>query len=425
MALSSNVSRRYFLLSSTTALAVPYIIPRSVFGANERIITGHVGLGGQGTSNLKSFLKLGKLAEPGAFCDVDKDHLAKALKLKEMSAVTTAPEAFGDYRRLLDRKDIDAVVVSTPDHWHAPVSIHACQTGKDVYCEKPLTLTVAEGRKMVEAARKHNRIVQTGSQQRSDDRFRLACELVRSGKIGRLQQVLVGIARTNFEGPVVADSTPPASLDYDLWLGPAPARPYNVNRVHYKFRFFWDYAGGQMTNWGAHHIDIAHWGMGMDNSGPIAVEGTATFDPKKEYEVTKACRATFTYESGVQIVVGQEQKDIPGGVTFIGSEGRIFVDRQKITSEPKEVVTIALGDKDVHLYKSANHHRNFLDCVKSRELPICDVEIGHRTATACHLGNIALRLGRKINWDPSAERIVGDAEAARMLDRPRRAPYTL
>ncbi len=244
----------------------------------------------------------------------------------------------GDYRRLLDRKDIDAVVVTTPDHWHALITIQACQAGKDVYCEKPLSLTVAEGRKMVDAARKHHRIVQTGSQQRSDDRFRLACELVRSGKLGKIQEVLVGIPAVNFRGPAVADSTPPANLDYDVWLGPAPLKPYNEKHVHYNFRFFWDYSGGQMTNFGAHHLDIAQWALGMDSSGPVEIEGTATFDPTHTYEVTRTCRITYTYENGVRVVLGQEQKDIPQAVTFIGSEGRVFVDRKKIESTPRELV---------------------------------------------------------------------------------------
>jgi predicted dehydrogenase len=420
-----NVSRRQFLLGSTAALAIPYIIPRSVFGANERIVTGHVGVGRQGVANLKGFMNR---ADPAALCDVDQDHLAAALKLLENGEGSKKKvDGYGDYRKLLDRKDIDAIVVVTPDHWHAPITIHACQAGKDVYCEKPLTLTIAEGRKTVEAARRNNRIVQTGSQQRSEYKgmFRHAAELVRAGKLGKLQEILVGIPKVNFDGDAIPDSKPPASLDYNFWLGSAPMKPYNEKHVHYLFRFFWDYSGGQMTNFGAHHLDIAQWAMGMDNSGPVSVEGTATFDPKKRYEVPSTCRVTYQYENGVRVILGQEQKDIPQGATFIGSEGRLFVDRSKINSNPKELVAIEIGDKDVHLGKTGSHHQNFLDCVKSRELPICDVEVGHRSATVCHLGNIALRLGRKVQWDPSAEQFVGDAEADKWLDRARRAPYTL
>ena len=244
-----RLPRRRFLAEAAATLAIPTIFPRSVFGANERIVTGHIGVGNQGTSNLKAFRK-----NAGAVCDVDRLRVAGAAKLLELAGVSK-PGVYSDYRALLDRKDIDAVVVTTPDHWHALATIHACQAGKDVYCEKPLSLTVAEGRKMVEAARKHERVVQTGSQQRSDSRFRLACELVRSGMIGKVKTVLVGIPDVNFpkDGPV-PDSDPPAELDYNVWLGPAPKKAYNKLHVHYNFRFFWDYSGGQMTNFGAHHL---------------------------------------------------------------------------------------------------------------------------------------------------------------------------
>ncbi len=421
----SRTTRRQFLSQSasvaTTIFAAPWIIPSSAFGSNERIVTGHIGVGGQGNSNLGAFLKL---ASPAAVCDVDKSHLAKTVARVEKETQKTC-EAAGDYRKLLDRRDIDAIVISTPDHWHALTTIHACQAGKDVYCEKPLSLTILEGRKMVEAARKHERIVQTGSQQRSEACFRQACELVRNGRIGKLERVMVGLPNSNFEGPTVPDSDPPAELNYDMWLGPAPRRPYNKNRVHYKFRFFWDYSGGQMTNFGAHHIDIAQWGLGMDNSGPVATEGTAKFHPEKWYEVTQACRVTHTYANGVILVVGQGENDCPGGVTFVGSEGSIFVDRGKINSTPEDIVKQPMTSSDERLYVSTDHHQNFLDCLKSRKLPICDVEIGHRAATICHLGNIALRLGRRIQWNPATERIVGDDEAAKWVSRPYRAPWAL
>ncbi len=416
--------RRTFLKQAAGALAVgaaPYLLPSQALGANNRVVTGHIGTGGQGTSNLNALLKQG--VSVGAVCDVDKSHAAATLKLLEGKGIKCP--SLGDYRKLLERKDINAVVVGTPDHWHALTTIHACLAGKDVYCEKPLTLTVVEGRKMVEAARANRRIVQTGSQQRSDPKYRLTCELVRSGRLGKLQKVIVGLPRVNFTGPPVPDSDPPPELDYDLWLGPAPKRPYNVKRVHYLFRFFWDYSGGQMTNFGAHDIDIAQWGLGMDESGPVAVEGTATFHPEKWYETPSTCRLTYTYANGVTMLVGQVQKDCPGGATFVGTEGSIHITRARLLAKPEGLDKKPLGDKDVRLYQSSNHHRNFLDCVRSRKLPICDVEIGHRSATACHLGSIVLRLGRKIQWDPQKEQIVGDDEAARMLSRPYRAPWTL
>ncbi|MCC9607786.1 Gfo/Idh/MocA family oxidoreductase [Blastopirellula sp. JC732] len=419
----SVASRRQFLKTSAAAAAglavAPAFVPSTAFGANERIVTGHIGLGGQGRGNLGKFIK-----NAVAICDVDSKHAEQAAKTVKDKAGTEC-EIYGDYRKILDRKDIDAVVISTPDHWHALPTIEACQAGKDVYCEKPLTLTVVEGRKIVEAARANKRIVQTGSQQRSASNFRKACELVRSGYLGKLQTVLVGIPGPNHPGKPIPDSDPPAELDYDFWLGQAPLRPYNKNRVHYNFRFFWDYSGGQMTNWGAHHIDIAHWGMGMDDSGPISVDGKATFHPEHWHDVTETCRITYVYPNDVTMILGQKEKDIPQGTTFIGEKGQIFVNRGQFKATPGEIGEIKLTDSDVHLYDSSDHHKNFLDCIKSRELPICDAEIGHRTATACHLGNISCRLGRKIAWDAKSETISGDDEAAGMLSRPYRAPWEL
>ncbi len=420
-----SLNRRRFLAAGAT-VAAPLFIPSRAFGANDRVITAHIGVGGQGTGNLMRYGSQAAVA-----CDVDSKRLAAAVgKFRDKTGREL--ETASDFRRLLDRQDIDAVVISTPDHWHAIPAIEACRAGKDVYCEKPLTLTIDEGKAMVSAAREHQRVVQTGSQQRSSANFRLACQLVRSGRIGKLKEVHVGIAGSNHpftKRSPVADSQPPSQLDYDFWLGPAPERPYNVDRVHYNFRFFWDYSGGQMTNWGAHHIDIAHWGMGMDESGPLSVEGSGEFHPQGWIDVSLACRLTYRYPNDVTMIVGQGQRDIVGGTRFIGSDGEIYVNRGKLESKPDSIVIDAEkpGGTDglESLYVSGNHHRNFLDCVASRELPICDVAIGHRSATACHLGNIALRTGRPIRWDAAAERIVDDAEAAAMQHRAPRKPWSL
>lgn len=419
-----HVSRRRFLQTTAAAsavLAAPYYVPARAFGANERIVTGAIGVKNRGgkTQNLKDFR-----TSCVAVCDVDANVAAESAKY--VASGGNKCEIYTDYRQLLDRKDIDAVVISTPDHWHALMTIDACRAGKDVFCEKPLTLFVAEGRKMVQVARETGRIVQTGSQQRSDARFRQAAELIRNGALGKIQQVLVGIPKPNHAEKYVPDSTPPSDLDYDRWLGPAPERPYNVNRVHYNFRFFWDYSGGQMTNFGAHHLDIAQWALGMDESGPISAEGTATYpDDKRLCEVTKTCRVTLTYANGVQVIVGQQEKDIPGGCTFIGEKGRMFVDRGKITASDPDLLKADLGSDAVRLYVSKNHPQNWLDCIKSRELPICDVEIGHRSASVCHLANMAVRLGRKVQWDPVKEQPIGDDEAAAMANRPYREPWKL
>ncbi len=420
-----SLSRRRFLQASAAtagAIALPYYVPRRAFGANERIVAGFVAVGGQGRSNLNAFM--GKGVAVGGLADVDSQRLAQALKMTHEKGHKA--EGYGDYRKMLERKDIDVVVVSTPDHWHALPTIHACQAGKDVYCEKPLSLFIVEGRKMVEAARQNNRVVQTGSQQRSAANFRQACELVRNGYIGKLQTVLVGIPGPNHPGKLGPDSDPPPELDYDFWLGPAPDRPYNAKRVHYNFRFFRDYSGGQMTNWGAHHLDIAHWGIGADESGPLEVTAeVATFHPENYHEVTETCRLVYKYPDDVTVIVGQKQKDIPDGTTFIGSKGRIYVNRGKLTAEPEELLQTKFKSSDERLYVSNDHHRNFLDCVKSRQRPICDVEIGHRTAIACHLGNIAAYTGKKVVWDAANEKIIGDAELAAQVERPYRSPWKL
>ena len=416
--MSHGHSRRRFLKQSaalaSTAFAAPLFVPAAALGANERLVTGHIGVGGQGRGNLGGFG-----SQIGAVCDVDQHRLEAAMK-------RTGAKGYGDYRELLDRDDIDAVVVSTPDHWHALPTIHACQSGKHVYCEKPLSLTIAEGRAMVNAARKHDRVVQTGSQQRSGKEFWTAASYVRSGRIGKLHTVLVGINGANHPGKLPPDGDPPEHLDYNFWLGPAAERPYNEKRVHYNFRFWWDYSGGQMTNWGAHHIDIGHWGIGADDSGPLEISADAVqFNPNGYHEVTEKCRVTMKYADGVTMIVGQGQKDIPGGTTFIGDKGKIHVNRGRISSNPEEILKEPLTDNDVKLLRGGNHKGNFVSCIKSGERPAADVEIGHRSATACHLANIACRTGEAFKWDPEKEAVIGNEAAAALISREYRAPWQL
>ncbi|HVK10667.1 MAG TPA: Gfo/Idh/MocA family oxidoreductase [Gemmataceae bacterium] len=421
-----TLSRRSFLRTAAASVSVggiTYFLPqfpaRAADPKPEAIRIGKIGIGNQGRGNLGIHAK-----NCTAVCEVDSDRLAAAAaQVKKASG--KEPFAHKDYRRVLDRKDVDAVVITVPDHWHALMCVDACNAGKDVYCEKPLTLTIAEGRAIVNAARRNKRIVQTGSQQRSDEKFRRACEYVRSGRLGKIKEVKVGIPAPNWipkaKNPV-ADSSPPPELDYDLWLGPAPHRPYNAHRVHYLFRFYWDYSGGQLTNFGAHHLDITQWALGMDESGPVAVEGTAVFHKDNWYETPDKCSITYTYSNGVKVVCGMSEK---GGCTFVGEKGTIFVTRGKIESNPKELLEEALKDTDVKLYASDNHHKDWLNCIVSRKLPICDAEIGHRSATVCHLGNIAIRTGSKLTWDPAKEQIVGDEKAAAMTTKAYREPWKL
>ncbi len=427
----SNVSRRTFLKSTAatgTLLALPASTYRAALLAQDKpsevVRIGCIGVGAQGRSNMNAVKK-----HVVAVCDLDTRHVATAAATMEKNGTKTA--TFADYRKLLEQKDIDAVLISTPDHWHALPVVNACQAGKDVYCEKPLSLVVTEGRAMVNAARKHNRIVQTGSQQRSAKEFRQACELVRNGALGALKQVKVGLPGPNWVARAkmpVADSVPPAELDYDFWVGPAPERKYNANRVHYLFRFFWDYSGGQQTNFGAHDLDIAQWGLGMDDSGPTTIEGSGTFNKDQWFETPETAKQTFTYANGVSVLCSLGSGGYPGGVTFEGEKGTIHVRRGGLTvtlNGEKVADPYKLPTGDVKLYVSNGHHANWIECIKTRKLPICDVEIGHRSATVCHLGNIAIRTGRKLTWDPKTEQLVGDKEASAMLTKEYRKPWNL
>ena len=431
---STELSRRRFLArtAGTAAFlaAAPTFVPARAFGANDRVLTGHIGLGGQGRGNLRA------LSDHAiALCDVDSRHLQAAAK--EAQDRGRECELFSDYRMLLERDDIDAVVVSTPDHWHALPVIHACEAGKDVYCEKPLSLTIAEGRAMVEAARKNNRIVQTGSQQRSAGNFRRACELVRNGYLGAIKEVHVGIAASNHpfrNREPIADSDPPAELNYDMWLGQAPWRPYNELHVHYNFRFFWDYSGGQMTNWGAHHIDIAQWGI---NSLPVEIsgQGTAANIPNG-YNVHSDYTATVKYANGVEMFIANDERN---GILFEGDRGRIFVNRGVISGtpvddlkkEPLSRESFTIYDQDNlerperagKLDAIINHMGNFVDCIQSRKQPISDLESQHRSVSTCHLANISIRSGRPIKWNPETEQIEGDDAANAMQKRPQRTGF--
>jgi predicted dehydrogenase len=423
-----TISRREFLRTSRNltlgvgvGLALPNIFlnrTKAASGQNpsEFIRIGFIGTGLRALQNMGG---LGKYAV--AVCDVDKKHLATGkAKADELSGRSCA--TYSDYRKLLEDKSIDAVCITVPDHWHALAAADSCEAGKDVYCEKPLTLTIAEGQALVKVVRRTKRILQTGSQQRSDPKFHKGCEYVRNGRLGKIKTVKVGIPKVNFSGPPVPDSEPPPELDYNFWLGPAQKRPYNEKRVHYLFRFFWDYSGGQMTNFGAHHLDIAQWALGMDDSGPVSAEAKARYNADHWYEVPEQFEATFEYANGAKVMCGQGEDYRPGAF-FEGEKGSLFIGRGALDADPEELIEEPIKDSEVHLYKSANHYQDWLDCIKTRKLPICDVAIGHRSASVCHLGNIAIRTGRKIKWDPKKEEIIGDAEAAKMVSRPYRAPW--
>ena len=346
-----------------------------------------------------------------------------------------AAVAYQDYRQLLERKDIDAIITGTPDHWRALVSIHSCQAGKDVYAEKPMSLTVREGRLMVQAVRKYGRVFQTGSQQRSQKENRFGCELIRNGRLGKISMVI----GSNYPSPwhcALPAQPVPDGLDWDMWCGPTEVVPYHIDlytpRANPGWISFRPYSGGEMTGWGAHGLDQIQWALGMDESGPVEVwtEGDEfqppTYTaPEGRTRGEKICSSPMIYYRYANGVTVKLDNGNPGGAIFIGEKGKIEIFRGKVTSNPPDLVKEPIRSDEIQLYKSDHHMQNWLDCIKSREKPVADVEIGHRSATVCHLGNIARELGRKLHWDPVQEQFVDDPDANQYLDRPRRKPYEL
>jgi predicted dehydrogenase len=384
---------------------------------SEQIGVGIIGVGDLGRNHHLPIL----LGRPRDFrvlalCDVDRSHLEQALARTEGKA-----RGYHDFRDLLEQRDLDAVLIATPDHWHAIPALQACQAGKDVYCEKPLTYCVEEGRALLRAVRRYGRVFQTGSQQRSDWRFRWACELARNGRIGRLERVQAALPpgpSAPWEPPAAA----PPELDWNFWLGPAPWAEYTPKRCHWTFRWFHDYSGGTMTDWGAHHNDIAQWGIGADGGGPIEVEGKAEFPASGLYQTALHFDVRYRYAGGIELRVTSRERN---GVTFFGSAGRVFVTRGAIEADPPEILDTPPGAGPIPLEESDDHHGNWAECIRARRRPICDVEVGHRSVSVCHIGNIAIQLGRKLRWDPVAERFPEDEEANRLLWRPMRRPWSL
>jgi predicted dehydrogenase len=447
-------SRRDFLrttiASSGAGFAFPALVPGSALGLSgtvapsNRITLGVIGTGNQGFNDIRSFLR-DERVQIVAVCDVNRESKGywegklggrePARRLVEEQYGTTRPSgsyrgcgAYVDYREILDRDDIDAVEVCTPDHWHAIPVIAACKAKKDIYCQKPLSLFVAEGRAMSYAVSQSRVVFQTGSQQRSDRRFRRACELVRNGRIGELRRVRVGLpaGRTDYAktGSRKQPETVPSGFEYDFWLGPAPEAPYARARCHVNFRWIYDYSGGQVTDWGGHHPDCAQWGMGTEMTGPIEIKrAKAVFPPDPLWNTATEYSFEAVYENGVSMLISNTERM---GVTFEGTKGKIHVDRGRLEADPKSLLDSKVGPNEIHLYASDDHFRNFIDCVISRRPTAAPVEVAHRSITICHLGNIAMRLGREtLRWDPRTEQIIGDDEAARMLSRRYRAPWSL
>ncbi len=452
-------NRRTFLRSSAAAVGafcVPTVLPSSVFGAfapSNRINVGFIGCGNQSTIDLPAFLGHDD-CQVLAVCDVNtashgyrspEQFLGRKVQQENVNAHYAAQrtagtyqgcDAYEDFREVLDRSDIDAVTCVVPDHWHGLITVMAARAGKDIYCEKPLSLTIGQGQAMVKAVREHQRVLQTGSHYRSSPDNRRACELVRNGRIGQVKRILTQVAEINAvePGPGWKEMPVPDGFNYEMWLGPAPWAPYHEGRCLYRFRFNLDYSGGQVTNFGAHSNDAAQWALGMDSSGPVEVEDLGSEWPAAGCLYNTATRTAFraVYENGVELICQTEK---PGfGVRFEGTDGWVEYGYQGLKTSPESLKTSEIGPNEVHLavsnpqrtveagqYHIPDHVRNFLDCIKSRQDPIAPVDVGHRSATVCHLGNIAMQLHRKLRWDPAQEEFIGDDEANQMLSRPMRA----
>jgi predicted dehydrogenase len=435
------ISRRRFLKITSAAAAASglpiWFLEREAQAAsepkrlspNDRPGIALVGCGGMGRGDAGNASRFGDMI---ALCDVDQSHLEQAAKQFRKDGKT--PAKFNDFRKVMERDDIHIIITATPDHWHTLVNLAAVHAGKDIYGEKPLTLTIDEGKRLVKAARKHNTIFQTGSQQRSDAKFRLACELVRNGRLGKLKEVTVWLPAGLREGPFKSASVP-EKLNWDFWQGQAPKVDYLPQRCHVNFRFWYDYSGGTMTDWGAHHNDVALWALGVP--APQSVEAKALAQPiPGGYTAISEYDVKFTYSNGVVHNVKSTTADtISGGVVdpagqrngvrFEGSNGWIWVNRGNLTASDKSLLETPVPEGAQRLYKSDDHMANFFECVRSRKLPIADVEIGHRSATVCHLGVIGLRSGLKLSWDGQHEQFTGENAKTgnRYIEREMRKPY--
>ena len=431
--MSHSLNRRTFLTSTVAGgsllgglSALPISIgqdkPRHKV---ERVGIGAIGLRYQGTVIADKARLYGDIV---ALADVDRN-----VREQARAGFGSTPRIFEDYRELLARPDVDVVTIGTPDHWHVKMAIDACRAGKDVYVEKPLSLTIDEGKRLRDVARETGRVVQVGSWQRSDHRFRLAAELVRQGRVGDLQRVDVVLGK-NLTGGPFERRQPPGALNWDLWQGQTPDVPYLEERCHYTFRWWLEYSGGQMTDWGAHHLDIAQWAIG---AVPEEIEGQASFPSVKDgYNVPIDFGVTYRYPGGVVMTVSDGGRN---GILLTGTAGRLFVNRGTISGSPvEELATNPLPREKFTLYKHdnltrperagkldaiVNHMGNFFDCVSSRQQPVSDIESQHRSVSTCHLGNIALRLGRSVQWDATTETFPNDAEANALLTREQRKGF--
>jgi len=446
---SRPVSRRQLLKRSAAlagVLGLPAIVPSSVLGRaaapapSNRVVLGCIGLGIQGTGNMRTF-RANPEVQVAAVCDVQETQRLRAKQAVDEAYGNQDCAAYKDFRELMARKDLDAVQITTPDHWHPLVALEATRQRKHLYCEKPIGWSVRAAQAVRKAVQESGVVFQFGTQQRSSGKFRSACELVRNGRIGPLKTILVGVPGS-WTCPTQPAEPVPRELDYDLWLGPAPLAPYCYQRCRpWTEKDGWsvwycisDYCMGMIGNWGVHHLDIAQWGNGTDLSGPTEIEGTGVFPAGLLTDAATHWQVENRFANGVTLVHMDDgtsrkhplqQGGHGHGVMFLGTEGWVHVDRERMDAQPKSLLKATLGPNEVHLFKSDNHHANFIDAVKGRTRPAAPIDIAVRSDTLCHLEQIAIRLRRKLRWDPAQETFVNDEDANRMLDRPLRAPWTL
>jgi len=447
------MNRRQFLGGLCgKALAVasfPYVVPSSALGGNaavppsEKIAMGFIGVGSMGGGHLRSFLGYDDV-QVVAVSDLREAFRQKAVERVRQQYGGKGCDAHHDFRELLARDDIDAVTVVTPDHWHGLIAVEAARCGKDMYCEKPLTMSITDSKAVRSAVKRYGVVFQFGAQQRSDEKFRFACELARNEKIGKLHTIMVGSYASITCPNQPSEPTPDKSeFDYDTWLGPAPWAPYSYQRCASRamgtegmWTFIHDYSlGGLVGAWGIHHVDIAQWGNGTDDTGPVEIEGTGVIPADGLADTPIEWEVEHTYANGVKMIHMNTKTALKRakqfslhnglGILFWGSEGWVLVCREFLDAEPKSLLTATIGPNEIHLPQSDNHRRNFLECVKTRQKTICPVETAVRSDTICHLDDIAIRLGRKLQWDPEKEQFINDDQANRMLTRPMRSPWRL
>lgn len=431
----AGLSRRGFLKTSPAGLALPYIIPRTVLaqaartgnparpGANDRINIGHIGVGGMGTNHVQ--------ADAVALCDVDSNHLENAAK-----KVNGTPFKCKDYRELLDRKDVDAVMIATPDHWHALMTVHACQAGKDVYSEKPTCRTIQEGHAMMNAAHRYGRVVQIGAQGRSHPAARAACQFIRNGQIGRVKHVEIWHPNNFAGGGWGEEKAPPPELDWEMWLGPLRWRPYNSQATHFNFRWMMDSGGGFIRDRGNHVLSLVMWCLNADDTGPVSVEATGTPDKEGVWDAPVSMEARWEFKNPDWTLSWSqpgEPKPFPGQTNPIDWGAKYFGDRDTLIiangdggcdteDKAKQYKPPAYGTQ---IFQSPGHRENWLDCIRTRERPIMPVEVGHRVVSLAIIANISYLLNRKLSWNPVTERFINDEEANRFLAQPYRAPWHL